>query len=190
MTIFFKIFLASLSFLIIACGAAAPTGISSGDTGFVAGDGSSVLLPKAERKPAPEINEATFNKNQFVLSEQIGSVVVLNVWGSWCAPCRAEAKDLADLDRTFANQNVVFLGINTRDNLSSAQSFIERFTIDYENIEDQSGKILLKFKDTLSPNAIPTTLILDKEGLVAARILGPVDISLLRGFITNLVEES
>jgi thiol-disulfide isomerase/thioredoxin len=190
MKLFVKIFFLSLAFFLVACGSAQPTGISSGDTGFVAGDGSSVLLPKAERRPAPEINEPTFNKNQFVLSEQAGNVVVLNVWGSWCAPCRAEAKELADLDRSFVNQNVVFLGINTRDSFSSAQNFIERFTIEYENIEDQSGKILLKFKDTLSPNAIPTTLVLDKEGRVAARILGPVDISLLRGFITNLLEES
>lgn len=190
MKIYVNFFLLFLSISLVACGNAQPTRISSGDTGFVAGDGSSVLLPKAERKLAPEISESTFNKNQFVLSEQKGKVVVLNVWGSWCAPCRAEAKELADLARTFQDQKVVFLGINTRDSFASAQNFIERFTIEYENIEDQSGKILLKFKDTLSPNAIPTTLVLDKNGRVAARILGPVDISLLRGFITKLSEET
>ena len=84
----------------------------------------------------------------------------------------------------------MFLGLNTRDSLAAAKNFVERFTIEYENIEDQTGKILLEFKDTLAPNAIPTTLVLDKEGKVAARILGPVDVSLLRGFITNLLEET
>lgn len=172
------------------CSSMQPTSISTADTGFVAGDGSSVLLPKAERKLAPEISETTFSNKQFKLSQQKGKVVVLNVWGSWCAPCRAEAKELADLDRALRDQGVVFLGLNTRDSLASAQSFIERFTIEYENIEDQSGRILLEFKETLSPNAIPTTLVIDKEGRVAARILGPVDISLLRGFITNLLDEA
>jgi len=177
------------SLTLVGCGSAQPTAISSADTGFVAGDGSSVLLPKAERKLAPEIAQMTFSKKEFVLSEQKGNVVVINVWGSWCAPCRAEAKELADLDRELRDQGVVFLGLNTRDSLAAAQTFVERFTIEYENIEDQSGRILLEFKGTLSPNAIPTMLVLDKEGKVAARILGPVDISLLRGFVTNLLDE-
>ena len=178
-----------ISFGLASCGSVQPTSISTADTGFVAGDGSSVLLTKVERKPSPEISALTFSNKQFKLSDQKGKVVVINVWGSWCAPCRAEAQELADLDRALREQGVVFLGLNTRDSLASAQNFIDRFTIEYENIEDQSGRILLEFKDTLSPNAIPTTLVLDKEGLVAARILGPVDISLLRGFITNLLDE-
>lgn len=190
MKFFAATFLLISSLSLASCGSVQPTSISTADTGFVAGDGSSVLLAQAERKQAPEISATTFSNQQFKLSEQKGSVVVINVWGSWCAPCRAEAKELADLDRAWRNQGVVFLGLNTRDSLASAQNFIERFTIEYENIEDQSGSILLKFKDTLSPNAIPTTLILDKEGRVAARILGPVDVSLLRGFITNLLDEA
>jgi len=181
--------LVAFSLSLLGCGSVQPTSLSTADTGFVAGDGTSVLLAKAERKLAPEIAETTFSNNQFKLSEQIGNVVVINVWGSWCAPCRAEAKELADLDREFRDQEVVFLGLNTRDSRAAAQNFIDRFTIEYENIEDQSGKILLEFKETLAPNAIPTTLVLDKEGKVAARILGPADISLLRGFVTKLLEE-
>jgi thiol-disulfide isomerase/thioredoxin len=189
MKFFYRLSLAFISFALVACGSAQPTSISTADTGFIAGDGSSVLLAKTERKPAPEISETTFTGKNFNLTDQLGNVVVINVWGSWCAPCRAEAKELADLDRTFNDEAVVFLGINTRDSLPAAKSFVDRFTIEYENIEDQSGRILLRFKDTLSPNAIPTTLVLDKDGKVAARILGPVDISLLRGFITRLLEE-
>lgn len=187
---FFSILLVGLvSTALVGCGSAQPAGLSSADTGFVAGDGSSVLLAVADRKLAPDISETTFTGKKFQLSSERESVVVINVWGSWCAPCRAEAQELADLARTFENQNVTFLGINTRDSLPSAKSFVERFTIEYENIEDQSGEILLKFQDTLSPNAIPTTLVIDKNGRVAARILGPVEVSLLRGFITKLLEE-
>lgn len=189
MRFFSKIASLLLGVVLVGCGAAQPAGLSSADTGFVAGDGSSVLLAEDQRKPAPEITETTFNGENFQLSSEKGRVVVINVWGSWCAPCRAEAKELADLDRSYKNQGVTFLGINTRDSLPSAKNFVERFTIEYDNIEDQSGEILLKFKDTLSPNAIPTTLVLDKKGRVAARILGPVDASLLRGFITKLLEE-
>ena len=190
MKFFSGLLFAIFSLMLIGCSSVQPTSVSTADTGFVAGDGSSVLLARAERKLAPEIAETTFSNNQFRLSEQKGNVVVINVWGSWCAPCRAEAKELADLDRELRDQGVVFLGLNTRDSLAAAKNFVERFTIEYENIEDQSGKILLEFKDTLAPNAIPTTLVLDKEGKVAARILGPVDVSLLRGFITNLLEET
>lgn len=187
---FFGLVILMASLFLVACSNAQPTSISTSDTGFVAGDGSSVLLSKIDRKPAPEINQKTFDNEDFILSGQLGNVVVLNVWGSWCAPCREEAQELADLERELRSQGVVFLGINTRDSLASAKSFVERFTIEYQNIEDPSGRILLDFKETLSPNAIPTTLVIDKQGLVAARILGPADISLLRGFITTLLDEA
>ena len=139
---FFSILLVGLvSTALVGCGSAQPAGLSSADTGFVAGDGSSVLLAVADRKLAPDISETTFTGKKFQLSSERESVVVINVWGSWCAPCRAEAQELADLARTFENENVTFLGINTRDSLPSAKSFVERFTIEYENIEDLSEKI-------------------------------------------------
>lgn len=79
--------------LLAGCGSAA-AGTNDADTGFVAGDGSIVLLDESARQPAPDLRGDTLDGQQFVLADHLGEVVVLNVWASWCAPCRAEAPTL------------------------------------------------------------------------------------------------
>ena len=114
---------------------------------------------------------------------------MINVWGSWCSPCRKEAPELEELYLKNKANNVEFIGINIRDSKISAKRFIDNFSITYPNIYDRDGKLLLGYKDSLPANAIPSTILIDKNGLVAARQLGPIDKSLIQGFITELVEE-
>ena len=131
----------------------------------------------------------------FKLSSEIdlkslkNKVVLINVWGSWCSPCRKEAPELEELYLKNKANNVEFIGINIRDSKISAKRFIDNFSITYPNIYDRDGKLLLGYKDSLPANAIPSTILIDKNGLVAARQLGPIDKSLIQGFITELVEE-
>ena len=91
---------------------------------------------------------------------------MLNVWASWCSPCRAEAPALEELSK--ANPEVQFLGVLTRDSLVAARAFVERFNITYPSLIDDA--LLLKFHGQLTPNAIPTTLIIDAQGNVAVII--------------------
>ena len=159
---------------------------SSGDQGFVSGRGIITTLPVAERKAPGEVAGETLDGEPIALSDFAGQVVVVNVWGSWCAPCRAEAPMLAEAARDLADDDVAFLGIDSRDpSRSAAQAFVRRFDLPYPSIYDQQGETLLAFRGTLNPNAIPSTVIIDREGRVAASVLGEIT----RTTLYDLVEE-
>lgn len=159
---------------------------SSGDQGFVSGNGVITALPVADRSAPGEVSGRTIDGEPLSLADFEGQVVVVNVWGSWCAPCRAEAPMLAEAARDLADQDVAFLGIDSRDpSESAARAFVRRFDIPYPSIYDQQGSTLLAFRGTLSPNAIPSTVIIDRQGRVAASVLGEVT----RTTLYDLVEE-
>lgn len=159
---------------------------SSGEQGFVSGRGIITTLPAAERKAPGEVAGETLDGEPIALSDFEGQVVVVNVWGSWCAPCRAEAPMLAEAARDLADDDVAFLGIDSRDpSRSAAQAFVRRFDLPYPSIYDQQGETLLAFRGTLNPNAIPSTVIIDREGRVAASVLGEIT----RTTLYDLVEE-
>ena len=142
-------------------------GISAqNENSFVAGSGNATFVKKSERKDAPKISGTTLNSGDKTLN--LNQVTVINVWASWCAPCRAEAPVLQDFSIRYPQ--VQFAGILTRDNLSSAKAFYENFQLTYPTFTDDS--LLLGFSGSIIPNAIPTTLIIDKNGKVAVRISG------------------
>lgn len=181
--------LAAALLLVAGCGSSAEAGTSP-DSGYVAGDGSIVLIPEADRVDAREVVGPTLDGGTFRLSDHLGEVVVLNVWASWCAPCRAEAPTLAALARELEPAGVTFVGLDTRDSDTSARAFIDRFGIDYANVIDRDGQLQLLFSDTLPPQAIPSTLVIDREGRVAGRVLGKASESALRGMIEPILAES
>lgn len=168
-------------------------GTSQADQGsqsrFVAGDGSLVLLPPDQRVPAPDITGTTLTGEPFALKDYRGKVVALNVWASWCAPCRAEAPALNQLSRELAPKGVQFVGLDTRDSKASAEAFIRRFDVTYPNVWDPDAQLQLAFRDSLPPQAIPSTLLVDKQGRVAGRVLGEVDRTQLREVLTELANE-
>lgn len=157
--------------LLTGCG----SGIGgSGAPGYVGGSGFTVLAGKDRVKPGT-ITGTTLDGKQVSLSDYAGKVVVVNVWGSWCGPCRAEAAHLAQAADELAAKGVVFLGINTRDNsAATALAFEQKRHVPYPSIFDPGGRTLLAFNGTLNPTAIPTTVVIDAQGRVAARISGPV----------------
>jgi thiol-disulfide isomerase/thioredoxin len=114
----------------------------------------------------------------------------LNVWASWCAPCRAEAPALEEVAVEYANQGVQLIGLNTRDSEASAKNFIQNYGVSFPSIVDTDGRLQLLFNDTLPPQAIPSTIVIDRNGMVAARALGAVDASTLGGIIDQLAQES
>ncbi len=159
------------------------TTTSSNNTAFVSGDGTTTVLAKSSRGIPLELTGETLAGEKFDVAQYRGKNVVINVWASWCAPCRQEAPEL----KTFSieNSNVQVLGINTRDNDPAARAFEQFFGITYPSIIDRDGSKQLIFRDSLPMSAIPTTIVLDKDGKVSARILGAVSRSLL----TQIVDE-
>ena len=142
--------------------------------GYVAGDGRVTVVPAAEREDAPELSGPTLDGGTWSLADQQGKTVVLNVWASWCPPCRAEMPGLQRLSVRYAEQGVAFAGLDTRDTDAAASAFIENIGVTYPQVVDPDGRLLLAFRDTLPPQAIPSTLIVDDEGRIAARVIGPI----------------
>lgn len=158
-------------------------GTSSSEESFVSGDGSTTFIKISDRKIAPAITGMTLSGNQYTYTKD--KVAVVNVWASWCAPCRAEAPTLAALANKYTD--VAFIGILTRDNPATAEAFQRRFKLPYPTIIDDS--ILIGFKGSLPANAIPSTVILDKKGKVAARISGTVIVAALSELIEKVSKE-
>lgn len=146
---------------------------STGDKGYVDGTGVITLLDEAEREKPGPVSGTTLEGDEVSLDQYAGKVVVINVWGSWCPPCRSEADDLVVAAEELMPSGVVFLGINTRDNSAeTALAFEKARKVPYPSIFDPGGENLLAFYRTLSPNAIPSTVVIDAQGRVAASIIG------------------
>jgi peroxiredoxin len=152
----------------------APDQSSNGDVRYVSGSGVTTI-PPGERKAAPELTGKTLDGKPLDLADYKGKVVVLNVWGSWCPPCRKEAPDLVEASKALERRGVAVVGINTRDaTVEPAQAFVRRYKVPYPSVFDPNGEQLLGFRSIVPPSAIPSTIVIDAEGRVAAMILGPV----------------
>lgn len=176
-------------FACLVLGALLLVGCGSGSTtsdGFVAGDGTLTVLPVDKRPPAPVLVGNTLAGDSWRSDPGAGKVIVYNVWGSWCTPCRAEAATLVSASRRTAG-TAVFVGINTRDlDRAAPQAFVRAFEVPYVNLYDPDGALLLEFSGQLPAIAIPSTLLVDPKGRVAARIIGAVTETTLVDVIHDL----
>ncbi|GII02260.1 TlpA family protein disulfide reductase [Planobispora takensis] len=161
----------------------------AGDTRFVAGDGKVTLFEAGERKTAPAVEGETLDGGTASLGAHKGKVVVINFWASWCAPCRAEAPVLKDIAATTKADGVEFLGVDFKDRKADALAFERSHQSGYPSIFDQPGKVALAFQGTVPPAAIPSTLIIDRQGRIAARALGAVKYSDLLDAVTKVSDE-
>jgi thiol-disulfide isomerase/thioredoxin len=173
-----------------ACGSGGTSG-GSGDTHFITGSDGIATVKKGERKPAPDLSGKTIDGKQLDLASYKGKVVVLNVWGSWCAPCRAEAPNLVKVAQDTAAKGVQFVGINTRDTSSQpAVQFEKNFGVPYPSLYDPTGRLMLRFKKgTLNPQLIPTTIVVDRDGNIAARALQGLSEEKLRKMLAPVLAE-
>lgn len=161
------------------------------DKGFVSGDGTTTELAPGDRADPVDVSGRTAEGEQVSTVDWRGEVVVLNVWYAACAPCRAEAPDLAEISAEYEGRGVQFLGINTRDDAAQAQAFQRTFELGYPSLLDASeGSALLALRGETNPQAVPTTLVLDHEGRVAARVVGIAEGSVLRAMLDRVLGES
>jgi len=168
-------------------GCSASTTSNTSDSGYISGDGTTLLLSPEERGEVISLSGETLDGAQLDIANWQGNPVVVNLWASWCGPCRSEAVELENSYLQFKDQGVKFLGLNTRDGLVAAKAFNDRFKTSYPSIRDKEGQLTLAFGN-LGPAATPSTIILDSKGRVAARILGPTTESELRVVIAAVLE--
>ncbi len=148
---------------------------NAGQVGYPTVPRNLTRIPPDQRQELPTVSGPALGSNQTISSRDYrGKVLVINVWGSWCPPCRKEAPDLqaASVETKGVAQ---FVGITSKDyDPAPAEAFVRSFKITYPSIYDPTGKVLLAFAGELPPSAIPSTMIIDREGRLAVRVLSEV----------------
>ncbi|MEV7481103.1 TlpA family protein disulfide reductase [Streptomyces halstedii] len=174
-----------------ACSGDGTTSGGGGNTNFVTGNSGISTVPRGERTDAPKLDGTTLEGKPLDITDYRGKVVVLNVWGSWCGPCRLEAKHFAKVSKETEDQGIQFVGINTQDTQRSlAINFEKDYGVTYPSLYDPTGKLLLRFpKGTLNLQTIPSTVVIDRDGKIAARKLGGLDAEKLHEMIDPLIAE-
>lgn len=156
------------------------------DKSYATADGSVVQIPADERDEPIDIRGEDLDGEEISFAEHRGQVVVVNVWGAWCAPCRVEQPDLVQAAE-LTSGTAEFVGINIRDSsIDNARAFVRTQEVPYPSIYDPDGEALLAFSAVLPVRSPPTTFVLDTEGRVAAAIFGPLPTV---GTLVDIVEE-
>lgn len=140
-------------------------------------DGEDVVteIAPADREGPRDLSGTTLEDEEISLAQFRGDVVVLNIWWSGCAPCRRELPMLQELHEQYAGKGVEFLGIDLREaSKANGLRFQQEQGVRYPSIYDQGGRTLLELRGIVPPTSMPSTLVLDTEGRVAARILGEI----------------
>jgi thiol-disulfide isomerase/thioredoxin len=141
---------------------------------YVAGDGRVQSFDPDERDAPVESSGTTLDGTPLDVASYRGQVLVVNVWASWCGPCRTEMPMLADVDAALPD-GAAMMGVTIRDSTDNAQALVRTSGISFPSLEDRGGGSLLDFSSQLGgPESIPSTMVLDRQGRLARLILGPV----------------
>ncbi|WP_328842876.1 TlpA family protein disulfide reductase [Streptomyces sp. NBC_00258] len=184
--------------LLVAAGALTLGACGNGETGsgdqpdYAASSDGISTVAKAERQPTNDVKGETLEGKQLDVADFKGKIIVINVWGSWCPPCRAETPNFVKVAKETKAKGVEFLGINTRDaNRRQAIAFETDYSVRYPSLYDPTGKVVLHGfpKGTLNPQTVPSTIVLDRDGKIAARSLRPLSEENLRKMISPLLAE-
>jgi peroxiredoxin len=180
---------AAAAILVLFTSCSSNNELEQGSDSYVSGDGTVSEFSLNDRGEPIEFTGQT-DTGQTVTAEQyLGEVLVVNFWYAACPPCRVEAPWLEELAQQFAEDGVQFLGVNVRDSAATAQSFASTFGISYPSVIDLDGSVALAFTGLASPTAVPTTIVFDREGRPAARVVGLIDKSILESLIAGILAE-
>lgn len=181
---------AAAALVLSACSSGGTSG-GSGNTNFITGSDGIATVKKGDRQAAPDLSGKTIDGKTLDTADYKGKVLVVNVWGSWCSPCRAEADNLVQVAKATAGKGVQFVGLNTRDTSTEpAVAFEKKYAVPYPSLYDPTGKLMLRFKKgTLNPQAIPSTIVIDRDGKIAARALQALSEEKLREMLDPVIAE-
>lgn len=145
------------------------------------------FIAQRDREPIPAIAGLDLDLDPIAIADFAGEVTVVNAWASWCAPCVEETPELAAAQKATKDLGVQFLGLNVNDDLVSARKFAR--AIPYRSVADPEGRLLALIPG-IPPNGLPSTLIVDRDGQIAVRIIGPVEEEVLTALITEVAMEN
>ena len=149
------------------------TVFTHGNGNSASADGNMVAYPVGQRPAAPDFTATSLTGAPINFASYRGKIVVLNIWGSWCGPCRGEGETLKYLDEEYGPQGIAFLGDDLQDTPANALSFLRSEDITYPSVNDANGAVEERLAIAAPVNGAPTTLIIDKTGHIAGMIDGP-----------------
>ena len=158
------------------------------DQGYVSGSGVVSRVPAEDRGEPLDLSFETLDGKTVSLADLRPTPVVINLWYAACPPCRKEAPDLKSVAEEFGDK-AQFIGVNVRDQEAAANAFIQNYQVPYPNMLDSNGEMVSLLSGVLPPQATPSTVVLDAKGRAAARVVGEVDASTLKGLIEDVQSE-
>jgi thiol-disulfide isomerase/thioredoxin len=163
----------------------------SGDNkNYIAGDGTVTEFALGSRPKAASWSGVTESGEALSSTQLEGVITVMNFWYAGCAPCRVEMPELIELQTEFLPEGVQFIGVNVRDSAETSLAFARRIEINFPSVMDaKTGSVVLGFTGVVTPQAVPTTLVIDAEGNVSARVLGRIDKGILTTLVKTVIEE-
>ncbi|HEY0118090.1 MAG TPA: TlpA disulfide reductase family protein [Cellulomonas sp.] len=181
---------AVLVVLLAACSSSAGNGTgASADTGYRSDDGSTQTWPAGSRTGPVELKGTDADGTAQDVAAWRGDIVLVNTWYAACPPCRAEAPDLVALANDYRSRGLHLIGVNSTDAAATAAAFGRQFDVPYPSIIDTDGSAVAALQGVVPINAVPTTVLLDRDGRVAGRIIGRVDPSTVRSMVDALLAE-
>ena len=163
----------------------------SGDNkNYIAGDGTVTEFALGSRPKAASWSGVTESGEEISSTQLEGVITVMNFWYAGCAPCRIEMPELVELQTEFLSEGVQFIGVNVRDSAETSLAFARRIDMNFPSVMDaKTGSVVLGFTGVVTPQAVPTTLVIDAQGNVSARVLGRIDKGILSTLVKTVIEE-
>ena len=163
----------------------------SGDNkNYIAGDGTVTEFALGSRPKAASWSGVTESGEEISSTQLEGVITVMNFWYAGCAPCRIEMPELIELQTEFLPEGVQFIGVNVRDSAETSLAFARRINMNFPSVMDaKTGSVVLGFTGVVTPQAVPTTLVIDAQGNVSARVLGRIDKGILTTLVKTVIEE-
>ena len=157
---------------------------------YIAGDGTVTEYALGSRPKAADWAGVSESGDNLSSDQLTGVITVMNFWYAGCAPCRVEMPELIELQGQFLSDEVQFIGVNVRDTADTALAFARQVDLNFPSVMDaKTGSVVLGFTGVVTPQAVPTTLVIDSEGNVSARVLGRIDKAILEELIKTVVRE-
>jgi thiol-disulfide isomerase/thioredoxin len=157
---------------------------------YIAGDGTVTEFALGSRPKAADWSGISESGQNLSSDQLAGVITVMNFWYAGCAPCRIEMPELIELQEQFLSDEVQFIGVNVRDTAETALAFARQVNLNFPSVMDaKTGSVVLSFTGVVTPQAVPTTLVIDSDGNVSARVLGRIDKRILETLIETVVSE-
>ena len=157
---------------------------------YIAGDGTVTEFALGSRPKAADWSGVSESGDSLSSDQLAGVITVINFWYTGCAPCRVEMPELIELQDQFLSDEVQFIGVNVRDTSETALAFARQINLNFPSVMDaKTGSVVLAFTGVVTPQAVPTTLVVDSEGNVSARVLGRIDKGILEELIKTVISE-